>query len=76
VRSLGVAKQLKHRLAIVDDPLGQRELPVLVDHRDLRTPAVQVDADPTRSVIHGRFLADRSPASVSRPDLTLGYDPS
>ena len=30
------------------------KLAVLVDHRDLRAAAVQVDADPTRSVIHGR----------------------
>ena len=41
-------------LAVVDDPPGERQLAVLVDDRDLRAPAVQVDADPARRVSHGR----------------------
>src|SRR5437764_8849538 len=49
-----VAEQLAERVAVVDDPPGERQLAVLVDDRDLRTPAVQVDADPARRVTHGR----------------------
>ena len=54
VRALRVAQQLQKRLAVVDDPPRELKLPVLVDHRDLRTAPMQVNADPTRSVIHGR----------------------
>jgi hypothetical protein len=37
---------------VVDDPARQRQFSLLVDDRDLRTPAVQVNADPTITVTH------------------------
>ena len=54
VRSLRVAEQLQECLAVVDDPAREHKLSMLVDDRDLRAPAVQVDADPARRVTHGR----------------------
>jgi len=45
VRPVGVAEQLPERIRVVDDPPRERKLPVLVNDRDLRAPAVQVDAD-------------------------------
>ncbi len=54
MRARRVAEQLAERLAVVDDPPRERQLAVLVDDRDLRAPAVQVDADPARRVGHGR----------------------
>jgi hypothetical protein len=54
MRVLRIAEQLADRLAPCRDPFGQRQLAVLVDDRDLRAPAVQVDADPPRRVTHGR----------------------
>ena len=56
VRPVRVAEQLPERAWVVDDPARERKLAVLVDDRDLRAPAVQVDADPTRRVTHGRYL--------------------
>jgi hypothetical protein len=56
VRGVGVAEQLLERAWVVDDAARECQLPVLVDDRDLRAPAVQVDADPTRRVTHGRYL--------------------
>jgi hypothetical protein len=47
VCSFRVAEQLTERVAVVDDPARERELAVLVDDRDLRTPSVRVDARPT-----------------------------
>ena len=54
VRAVGIAEQLEDRLAPGRDPLLQRQLALLVDDRDLRPEAVQVDADPPRRVRHGR----------------------
>ncbi len=54
VRAVRVAEQLPERVAVVDDPARERKLSVLVDDRDLRAAAVQVDADPARRVTHGR----------------------
>jgi len=38
MRPLRVAEQLPERDAVVDDPPGERQLPVRIDDRDLRTP--------------------------------------
>jgi hypothetical protein len=46
MRPVGVAEQLRERIRVVDDPPRERKLSVLVNDRDLRAPAVQVDADP------------------------------
>jgi hypothetical protein len=62
MRSAGVAKQLSDRLASSRDALGDGQLSVLVDDRDLRSAAVQVDADPPRRVRHGR-----SSSQIVRP---------
>ena len=54
VRALGLAEHREDRLPAGRDPLLQGQIAVLVDDRDLRAAAVQVDADPARRVGHGR----------------------
>ena len=55
-----VAEQLPERLPVVVDPARGRQFPVLVDDRDLRASAVQVDADAARRVTRGRSSLELS----------------
>lgn len=61
MRLIGVTERIGERLPAGRDPL-LRDLAVLADDRDLRTTAMPIDADPTRSVSHRR-----SSPRIARP---------
>ena len=54
--AVDLLEQLEEGLRVVRDPAGEQLPSALIEHGDVRAAPVQVDADPSHTVLHGRYL--------------------